>query len=128
MPTITVSICVRMLNVHCEGNSTRLSKGDNSLSKGDITGTALVDVCELLRRAAKVSFEVAAKVWLAGVPQGRSDLFVGKALGQERRREAHSLAHEPRLGRRVELHAEMPFQRTHVHPHMHRQPLHAEAI
>jgi len=91
-------------------------------------GTEPVAARELLRRAAEASFEVTAKVWLAGVVQGRSDLLVGKAIDQEWRRKAHSLVHDPRLGRRVELLAEMPLQRANVQPDMHRQHLYCEAL
>ena len=55
-------------------------------------------------------------------------MFVGKAIGQEPRREAHSLAHDPRLGRRAELFAESPLQRAHVQPDMRRQHFHAESL
>ena len=55
-------------------------------------------------------------------------MFVGKSLGQERRREAHSLAHDPHFGRREELLAESPLQRAHVQPDMHGQSFHPESL
>jgi len=118
----------RILKVLGRGNSGYLSKPDNSLSKRDTNGNERLNARELLRCAAEVSFEVAAKVGLAGVAQGRSDLFVGQALGQERRREAHSLAHDPGLGCRVELFAETPLKRAHVQPDMYRDSFHAEPL
>lgn len=81
----------------------------------------------MLRGAAKMSFEVAAKIRCAGVAQGGSHLFVGQALGQKRRRETHSLAHDPCLGIRVELPAEMPLQRADTQSDIHRQSVDAKS-
>jgi hypothetical protein len=55
-------------------------------------------------------------------------LLIGKALGQERRRTTHSLAHDPHFGRSVVLLAEMPFQRADVQTDMHCQLLHPETL
>ncbi len=82
----------------------------------------------LLRRTVEAWFEVTAKVGRAGVAQGRRDLFVGKTLGQQRRRQAHSRAPDPGLGRGTELRAETPLQRAHVQPEVRRQSFDAESF